>query len=236
MFQYCPSCASTHIQFDGRKFHCPDCAFAYYHNTAAASGCVIQAGETVLFLVRGKEPSLGKLDLPGGFADPGEGILEGLYRELGEELGWQPPIPAGASLADVFTLFASFPNVYPYKNIAYNTCDMFFSVQAAGLTEADLCLEAGEIAGARFLRLDEVRGEDLAFDSTRRAIQAFREREACGIQDTIIMNTKYCDKCIRIFGVSSLFQCNAMVSDCYDLNCWERLVRWSDGISEPAAG
>jgi len=26
----------------------------------------------------------------------------------------------------------------------------------------------------------------------------------------------------------------ATVSDCYDLNCWERLVLWADGIREPA--
>jgi tRNA(Ile2) C34 agmatinyltransferase TiaS len=45
MFQYCPACASKNIQFGGNKFHCPDCGFTYYHNTAAASGCVIKTGE-----------------------------------------------------------------------------------------------------------------------------------------------------------------------------------------------
>ena len=175
MFQYCPSCASKNISFKGNKFHCPDCGFVYYHNTAAASGCVIQAGEKVVCLVRGKEPSLGKLDVPGGFVDPGEGVLEGLCRELREEIGWLPPIPPGASVADVFTLFASFPNIYPYKNIVYNTCDIFFTVSAPELTEKDLRLEAGEIAGVRFMRPEEIKSEDLAFDSTRRVIEAFRK-------------------------------------------------------------
>jgi hypothetical protein len=27
-----------------------------------------------------------------------------------------------------------------------------------------------------------------------------------------------------------------IVSDCYDSNCWEKLVLWSDGIREPVAG
>ena len=190
MFQYCPSCASKSIQFTGNKFRCPDCGFVYYHNTAAATGCVIYTGEKVVLLVRGKEPSLGKLDLPGGFVDPGEGALEGLWRELREELGWQPPLKPGVSLAssaealagvpakalaDVFTLFASFPNTYPYKNIVYNTCDLFFTVSAPDLTEKDLRLEAGEIAAVRFLRPDEIKSEDLAFDSTRRAMDAFRK-------------------------------------------------------------
>ena len=29
---------------------------------------------------------------------------------------------------------------------------------------------------------------------------------------------------------------NAAVTDCYDINCLERLVIWSDGIREPEAG
>ena len=175
MFQYCPLCASKKIQLKGNKFFCPDCGFIYYHNTAAASGCVIQAGEKIVLLERGAEPSLGKLDLPGGFVDPGEGMLEGLVRELEEELGWKPPVPAGLSLAEFFTLFASFPNIYPYKNIVYNTCDVFFTISVPGLVKEDLKPEAGEITGIRFLRPDEVKSDDLAFDSTRRAIKAFRE-------------------------------------------------------------
>jgi ADP-ribose pyrophosphatase YjhB (NUDIX family) len=86
-------CASENIRFaDNKVFHCPDCGFVYYHNTAAAAGCIISVpeigggdaftAERIMFLVRGKEPALGKLDLPGGFVNPGEGILEGLCREL----------------------------------------------------------------------------------------------------------------------------------------------------------
>jgi ADP-ribose pyrophosphatase YjhB (NUDIX family) len=127
-----------------------------------------------MLLVRGKEPALGKLDLPGGFVDPGEGVLEGLLRELREELGWEPAIPPGVSLTEFFTLFASFPNTYPYKNIIYNTCDMFFTITVPFLSEKNLRLEADEIAGVRFIKPGEVRSEELAFDSTRRAIEAFR--------------------------------------------------------------
>jgi ADP-ribose pyrophosphatase YjhB (NUDIX family) len=186
MFTYCPSCASRKINFEnGRVFLCPDCGFVYYHNTAAATGCIISVGEStgaapggrILFLVRGKEPAKGKLDLPGGFIDPGEGALEGLYRELQEEIGWTPPVPAGASLAEVFTLFASFPNVYPYKNIAYNTCDLYFSVHAPELWEQDLKLEQAEIAAARFLKPEEIDYSEIAFESTRRAIKAYLAKQ-----------------------------------------------------------
>jgi 8-oxo-dGTP pyrophosphatase MutT (NUDIX family) len=185
MFRYCPACASQNIVFrDGKSFRCPDCGFVYYHNIAAATGCVIRIpdavstnknGERLVFLVRGKEPAIGKLDLPGGFVDLHEGALEGLYRELKEEIGWTPPLSEGVSLADVFTLFASFPNVYPYKGIIYNTCDLFFSLTAPGLTEQDLSLEEAEIAGVRLLRPNEINFDDFAFDSTKWAVKAYLE-------------------------------------------------------------
>ena len=174
MFQYCPSCASKNIRLTGIKFNCPDCDFTYFHNTAAASGCVIETDGKVMLLVRGNSPAKGKLDLPGGFVDPGEGILEGLMRELKEEIGWAPPIPPGALPADYFKLFASFPNTYPYKNIVYNTCDMFFTISVPSLKISDLKMEAGEIAGIKFLLPGEIEAEDLAFDSTRRAMEAYK--------------------------------------------------------------
>jgi len=176
MFQYCPSCGEKGIRLEKNKFNCASCGFVYFHNTAAATGCIIQAGERIVMLVRGREPGRGKLDLPGGFVDPGEGILEGLLRELREELSWEPRILSGQNLPDVFKLFASFPNTYLYKNIPYNTCDVYFTVSAPGLLEKDLKAEADEITEIRFLRPDEIKADDMAFDSTRRAIEAFKGR------------------------------------------------------------
>jgi ADP-ribose pyrophosphatase YjhB (NUDIX family) len=179
MFNFCPSCASKKITFkEGKVFRCPDCGFVYYHNIAAATGCIISVPQTggterLVLMVRGKEPAVGKLDLPGGFVDVGEGVLEGLYRELKEEIGWTPPIPAGAELADVFKLFASFSNVYEYKGVKYNTCDMYFSVSAPGLAPKDLRLEQAEIAEARFLKPEEIDFDQFAFESTRRAVKTY---------------------------------------------------------------
>ncbi|MDR1868580.1 MAG: NUDIX domain-containing protein [Treponema sp.] len=179
MFNFCPSCASKKIKFEeGKVFRCPDCGFVYYHNIAAATGCIISVPQTdgaqrLVFLVRGKEPAVGKLDLPGGFVDVGEGALVGLYRELQEEIGWTPPVPDGAPLASVFTLFASFSNVYEYKNIKYNTCDMYFSVTAPGLKPEDLRLEQAEVSAVRFLKPEEIDFSQFAFESTRRAVKAY---------------------------------------------------------------
>jgi ADP-ribose pyrophosphatase YjhB (NUDIX family) len=176
MWNYCPACGAPEIRFDGsHKFSCPGCGFVYYHNTAAATGCVIRTGQGLVFLVRGKEPARGKLDLPGGFVDPGEGAVEGLLRELREEIGWEAPPAdiAGGTVPRGLSLFASFPNVYPYRGIAYNTCDLFFTLDAPGLTKEDLRLHAGEIGGVRFIKPEDIKLEELAFDSTRRALRAW---------------------------------------------------------------
>jgi ADP-ribose pyrophosphatase YjhB (NUDIX family) len=178
MWNYCPACGSREIRFDGsHKFSCPGCGFVYYHNTAAATGCVIRCGQGLVFLVRGKEPARGKLDLPGGFVDPGEGAVEGLLRELREEIGWEAPLAdtAGGRVPEGLRLFASFPNLYPYRGITYNTCDLFFTLDAPGLREGDLRLQAGEIGGVRFIRPEDLKLEELAFDSTRRALRAWLE-------------------------------------------------------------
>jgi ADP-ribose pyrophosphatase YjhB (NUDIX family) len=173
MFCYCPSCASKNIRFvDNRVFRCPDCGFAYYHNTAAATGLIADTGESLLFTRRSKEPAAGKLDLPGGFVNPREGAVEGLIHECREELGWEPD-------RDALVLFASFPNVYPYKNIVYNTCDLYFAVPVEGLTEESFNLQQSEISGVEFIRYGEIRLENMAFESTRSAVRAYLEKLGC---------------------------------------------------------
>jgi 8-oxo-dGTP pyrophosphatase MutT (NUDIX family) len=144
----------------------------YYHNVAAATGCVIAVGSAVALLVRAKEPARGKLDLPGGFVDPDEDAISCLRRECREEIGWDP----GPNL----TFLASFPNTYPYKNIVYKTCDSYFTVSAPDLDESCFTLDPEEIAGVRFIRPELVRPEDLAFDSTRKAVAFFLRPPAAG--------------------------------------------------------
>ena len=177
MFTFCPNCASRNIAFLERKvFRCPDCGFEFYHNTAAACGCIIESDGRILILVRDAEPQKGKLDLPGGFIEPNEGILEGLYREIQEETGWTPFIPPGKTLTDIFTFFTSFSNVYLYKNIPYNTCDLYFRLNVPGLREQDLIPQQGEIAAIHFIKPQDIDLDAIAFASTRQAVERYLQK------------------------------------------------------------
>ena len=170
MFKYCPECASEKIRFEETKvFRCPDCGLTYYHNTAAATGCIVNTKSGILFLVRNKEPGKGMLDLPGGFVDPGEGAMDGLCREFIEELGLDIK-------TEDFRLFASFPNTYPYKNFSYNTCDLFFCLNAPDLTKKDLQLEDAEVSGVEFIKAADLDMERIAFESVKKAIRIYIDK------------------------------------------------------------
>jgi ADP-ribose pyrophosphatase YjhB (NUDIX family) len=76
---------------------CPLCGRSWYRSSAPAVGAVIIEGGRALVSVRAREPEKGRLDLPGGFLGVGEHPVDGLTREVGEELGveievLEPPI------------------------------------------------------------------------------------------------------------------------------------------------
>ena len=66
---------------------CPLCGRSWYRNSAPSVGAAIVEGDKVLVTVRAREPEKGRVDVPGGFLEVGEHPVDGLAREVREELG-----------------------------------------------------------------------------------------------------------------------------------------------------
>jgi ADP-ribose pyrophosphatase YjhB (NUDIX family) len=155
------------VKFEwGQRFSCGDCGFEYFQNVAASTGCIINTGAGILFEVREKEPGKGKLTLPGGFVNPNEGAIEAVRRECAEEIGWDPK---------EVEFLVSFPNVYPYKKVVYNTCDLYFTVSAPKLTLSCLTVDLKETSEIRFIKINEINFDDIAFDACKKALRYFIE-------------------------------------------------------------
>ncbi|MBW3593968.1 MAG: NUDIX domain-containing protein [Actinobacteria bacterium] len=87
-FDFCPSCATgLEVSEDGEGKTCPHCRRSWYPNSSPTAGCVIVANGRALVTERAKDPEKGKFDVPGGFLKAGEDVLDGLRREVKEELG-----------------------------------------------------------------------------------------------------------------------------------------------------
>jgi ADP-ribose pyrophosphatase YjhB (NUDIX family) len=165
-FRHCPQCRSGEIEFrDSKQLVCLNCNFCYFHNVATAVGAIIRHGSEILLAVRSREPAQGMLDLPGGFTDPGESLEQALQRELREELGLQLNQPR--------YLF-SFANTYLYAGVLYQTTDIIFEFK---VSSKPAVVPADDVAAVRWLELLDVKQEEIAFDSIRRAIGQLQRQQ-----------------------------------------------------------
>lgn len=164
--KFCPQCAQETLSWDGKKWSCSACHFVLYHNVAAAVAVLVRCGSEILLTRRNQEPKKGKLDLAGGFTDPRESAEETCARELKEELN------ISIDLSNLNYL-ASLPNVYIYKEIPYNTLDLFYEYQVA--EKFDVQLEASEISIAIWVEASEINLDEIAFDSQRKFLAAYKE-------------------------------------------------------------
>jgi len=159
ILKFCPNCGNETLQWDGeKKWSCPDCSFTLYNNVAGAVAVVIRCGDEIFLTKRNQEPKKGKLDLAGGFVDPRETAENSCKRELFEEL------KINVNGKDLKYL-ASLPNVYQYKEIDYNTIDLFYEYTVQDKFEAQLAL--AEISETQWITISDIDIDNLAFDSQK---------------------------------------------------------------------
>lgn len=174
VLRFCPRCASGEFLYrENHSFACGSCGFEFFVNAAAAVVALIEDGEGRLLLTRrARAPEKGMLDLPGGFADPGESAEQALVREVKEELN-----------LDVAKCgyFCSFSNTYLFGGIVYHTLDLAFTCAVEGL---DAIGAADDVGGYLFLHPDRIPIGEIGFDSIRRVALRYvackRERAGRG--------------------------------------------------------
>ena len=165
ILKFCPNCGNKTLNWDGeKKWSCPECSFTLYNNVAGAVAVVIRCGDEIYLTRRNQEPKKGKLDLAGGFVDPKESAEETCVRELFEEMNIK------VNIADL-KYVGSLPNVYHYKNIAYNTLDLFFEYEVAEKFQVQL--EESEISEVIWLKKADLDLNEIAFDSQRAFLEKY---------------------------------------------------------------
>ncbi|WP_332031912.1 NUDIX hydrolase [Kaistella sp.] len=164
--KFCPKCGNESLNWDGeKKWNCKVCDFILFHNVAGAVAVVIKCGDEILLTRRNQEPKKGKLDLAGGFVDPKESAEETCARELFEEMKMRIDISK-------LKYLASLPNIYEYKNIIYNTLDLFYEYESDEKFEVNL--EISEISETVWLKIQDINPDDIAFDSQRIFLEKYK--------------------------------------------------------------
>ncbi|MDA0270371.1 MAG: NUDIX domain-containing protein [Chloroflexi bacterium] len=90
--RYCPNCSLTlTTKFDGgrERSACPDesCGFIHFGNFSIGAAAVVIRDSKALLVQRGWEPGRGSWQIPGGYVEHDEPILEAVEREVMEESG-----------------------------------------------------------------------------------------------------------------------------------------------------
>ena len=160
-YKYCPRCATKGI-FNNNElsFKCNSCGFHFFLNAAAAVTALIFNPQGELLLARrGIEPHYGKLDLPGGFIDPGENAETAIFREIKEELDVVP---------DHISYYGSFANEYLFSGTIVNTVDSVFRCQ---LSNFENIKYLDDIMGIEFIQPKKINIDDLPFKSLQNIIK-----------------------------------------------------------------
>jgi len=158
-FRYCPNCAAE-ISVANNRALCEHCGFQFYDNPRGCTVLLLQnENDEYLLVRRASEPSRNLLDMSGGFVIEGETLEAGARRELREELG----IEVGE-----LQFVGSYPDVYPEKDVTYDTIAAAF----AGRVSTDLEFKLSEeLLSYEFFKYADIPWKELAFPSLRNLLE-----------------------------------------------------------------
>jgi mutator protein MutT len=163
LFRFCPRCGAPRPADNQGKtpLVCAACGLCFHFNPAvAAAGIIFDSHGKILLVKRARDPSAGKLGVPGGFIDIGESAEEGLRREVREEVGIE---------LEQLQFLLSFPNTYFYREVEYPVVDLYFTAKAVK-PESATALDA--VAGVEWRLPGDIRDDEYAFPSMRVAVRS----------------------------------------------------------------
>ena len=162
--KFCPMCGGgleMRIVAPDHKENkvCTKCGFVYFLGPKLVAGCIIADGDRTLLLRRGIEPSRGKWTYPGGFVDLGETPEKCAMRESLEEVGITVKDP------ELMGIYADRREPSPIIVVTY-----------VGKPGAETPIVTPEATEIRYFGIDEIPWDDLAFDTTIQAMEAWAAR------------------------------------------------------------
>jgi ADP-ribose pyrophosphatase YjhB (NUDIX family) len=162
-FRFCPICGGGLERrllkaADPERLVCVSCTFVFYLDPKLAVGTIIRDGRgRIVLLRRAIEPGYGKWVFPGGYVDRGEEVQAAAVREAREETGLDVRLDG---LVNIYSYTGRVPVIVVY---------------AATMTGGELACD-DEGLEARFFDVAQLPWDELAFRSTREALEEFLRR------------------------------------------------------------
>jgi ADP-ribose pyrophosphatase YjhB (NUDIX family) len=159
-FRFCPVCGGalesrSLRDGDPARLVCTACGFVFYLDPKLAVGTIITDEQNRVVLVkRAIEPGYGKWVFPGGYVDRGEEVRTAAVREAREETGLEVRLER---LINIYSYAGRVPVIVVYSATMMGGC--------VGCDDEGL--------EARLLEPETIPWEELAFRSTREALQEF---------------------------------------------------------------
>lgn len=158
-FRFCPSCGATLEDPDADGgCRCGTCDRSWYRNMAPTAGAAIVDGGRALATIRAREPDKGKLDVPGGFLGWDEHPIDGLKREVREELA----IEIEVGLDDCISMY---PHLYGEEG------DPVLALGFVARWTGGTPTPADDVAGIRWVTRDELDDLDFAWAHDRELLR-----------------------------------------------------------------
>lgn len=161
--RFCPRCANQladrWIETEEKTRRvCAKCGFIFYLNPKVAAGAIPRQSGKIWLIRRNIEPALGSWTFPGGYVDLGECVPDAAVRETYEETRLEVRLDR-------------LLNVYSYADAG-----IVMVAYCATVTGGKPAVTPESTAIQAFA-LEEIPWADLAFPSTRAALQEYVEQE-----------------------------------------------------------